>query len=136
MADLSDRDLTLSKFVLYVEYNNKYGNPDLPPHFDADKNEFIFDYQLESNTSWDLGVNMDVHAMEDNSALVFNPNLNIHWRPVKDFEDGEYVRMVFFRFYNAENPTNYSHMKYTQEHDVFADVISFRTSLAIQYHNR
>ena len=49
--------------VTYVEYNNKYGIPNLPPHFDGDNIDLIFNFQFESNTEWALGLDLEVHNL-------------------------------------------------------------------------
>jgi len=114
---------------MVVEYSSEYGTPNLPPHFDGDTNDLIINMQLEANTSWDLGLNTTTYTLEDNSALVFNANTEIHWRVKKDFKPGEYVRMMFVRFYNEENPSDYSHLNLTQTHDIFKDARELRDSL-------
>lgn len=115
--------------ILYVEYSNKFGQPNLPPHFDADKNSLVFDYQLEANTNWDLGVGTKNYPLKDNSALLFNANENIHWRPIKEFKDGEYVRMIFFRLYDKNNRISYKHLDYKQGDPIFQEAIRFREGL-------
>jgi hypothetical protein len=126
-------DLLGTSFVgelsLCVDYSNKYGIPDLPPHFDGDTTEIIVDYQLDSNTTWELGINKEVVSLENNSALVFNPNTNAHWRPRKSFNEGEYVRMVFFRFRNLEKITDYSHLRLSQDDPIYAEARAARDSL-------
>ena len=94
----------------YVEYSNTYGDPLLMPHFDGDTIDLIVDYQLASNTDWNIGVDLKSYKLEDNSAVLFNPNKNIHWRPHKTFKNGEYVRMIFFRFYDPVNTSDYSNL--------------------------
>ena len=89
--------------ITYTRYSAKFGKPNLPPHIDRDKVEVIVDYQYKSNTNWPLGLNKTIYEMEDNSALMFNPNKNIHWRPIKDFDSEEFVEMIFFRFFEIEN---------------------------------
>jgi hypothetical protein len=123
-----DSKLT-AQSVTYVKYSNQYGQPNLPPHFDGDTNELIIDYQLSSNTSWDLGVNKEVYSLTDNSAIAFNPNLNIHWRPIKQFEDGEYVDLIFFRFANENQMSDYSHKRYSLDDPIYKEVVEFRNSL-------
>jgi hypothetical protein len=81
----------------YVKYSLDHGQPNLPPHLDRDKSEIIVNYQYGSNTVWPLGVNKDLYKISNNSALIFNPNTNIHWRPIKNFESDEFVEMIFFR---------------------------------------
>jgi hypothetical protein len=115
--------------VLYVEYNKKYGTPTLPPHFDGEISDIIINYQLDSNTSWDLGIGLDIYRFENNSAILFNPNEHIHWRPHKEFEDDKYVKMIFFRF-NTIPHRDYSYQTYSQDHEVFKEVSNFRNGLA------
>lgn len=126
---LYDKKLITRNSPLCVDYSAKYGKPDLPPHFDGDTNEIIVDFQLSSNTSWDLGLGIEVYSIEDNSALIFNPNTNIHWRPHKQFEDGEYVRMLFFRFFDPANIVDHSDVSYDRNHPIFDEVKAFRDSL-------
>jgi hypothetical protein len=113
----------------YVEYNAKYGQPNLPPHFDGDTNDLIINYQLESNTVWELGLDLQTFRLADNSALVFNANTQVHWRTHKDFKPDEYVKMIFIRFYNSEERSDYSHMRYSQDHEIFKEALDIRDSL-------
>lgn len=126
---ISDIELETGNGAMLTTYSNKYGKPNLPPHFDGDTTDLIINFQLDSNTSWDLGLDMSLHTLEDNSALAFNPNENVHWRPHKEFLDGEYVTMVFFRFRNAIQESDYSHKAYTKRHPIFNEVRAFRDSI-------
>jgi hypothetical protein len=112
-----------------VIYSSEYGQPDLPPHFDGDDNDLIVDLQLDSNTDWSLGLDEHVYKMKDSCALAFNPNKYAHWRPHKEFKDGEYVTMLFFRFYNPIRKSDYSHLKLSQDDPAFNDVRAYRDSL-------
>lgn len=114
---------------LYSEYNNKYGEPNLPPHYDGDICDITIDFQLAANTAWDLGVDNNHYPIENNEALMFNANHHVHWRPHKVFKDGEYVRMIFFRFYNTKNTSDYSHLRLSQDHDAFKEAREYRNSL-------
>lgn len=113
------------------EYNLKYGNPRLPTHFDGDYNDLIINYQLESNTRWSIGVDYNLYQLEDNSAIIFHPNENVHWRPRKKFKDGEFVRMIFFRFHNIKNISDYSYLaNYSPHHEIFAEINKLRDSVS------
>ena len=125
---VSKENLSLAH-AAYAEYSNKYGSPGLPPHFDCDNKDLIINFQLDSNTSWDLGVGFDLISLENNSAAIFNANTNIHWRPFKKFNDGEYVKMIFFRFVNLENMSDYSYLSNNPDNEAFAEVKKFRESL-------
>lgn len=113
---------------LCVIYSAEYGDPRLPPHFDGDFTDFIIDYQLDSSTTWPLGADLSVYPLKDNSAVGFNPNKTIHWRPEKQFQPGEYVTMIFFRFVNSENPSDNSHLPHHPDDEVFKEVAAFRDS--------
>jgi hypothetical protein len=112
-----------------TEYSAEYGQPNLPPHFDGDTHDLIINMQLESNTSWDIGLNTEVYSLEDNSAVVFNGNTETHWRPRKEFKEGEYVRMMFVRFYNEEKLSDYSYLPMHPMDPVFADSHKVRDSI-------
>lgn len=127
-SNFTDMPLTIDHAV-YAEYNAKYGQPNLPPHFDGDTNDLIINYQLDSNTSWDLGLDLKTYALEDNSALVFNANTDIHWRPHKEFKEGEYVKMLFIRFYNSEAKSDYSYVPNHPNNKAFIEAKMLRDSL-------
>jgi hypothetical protein len=124
------KDVVMANPV-WVEYSNKYGDPRLPTHFDGDSNEFIIDFQLSSspNTVWPLGVNSQTYVLEDNSAIAFNPNTNIHWRPNKSFKDGDAIQMLFFRFSDPANPVDYSYLPNHPDDEVFKEVNVFKKTL-------
>jgi hypothetical protein len=114
---------------VFAEYSSQYGQPNLPPHFDGDTNSLIVDYQYKGNTSWGLGVDTKVFEMEDNKAIIFNPNEYPHWRPHKTFKEGEVITMIFFRFPDNSGKTDYSHMRYSQDADIFVDIRKIRDNL-------
>jgi len=126
--DISPNKLKLSH-IMCVQYSSKYGQPNLPPHLDGSDTNIMIDFQLESNTSWDLGIDTEIYPLEDNSLLVFNPNENIHWRPYKTFKDGEYVNMIFARFVDPENLIDYSDKQYLQNDPIFQEINNIRDSL-------
>ena len=127
--ELSGLNLIMNMPPQYVEYSSEYGEPNLNPHYDGDFNEFIIDYQFQSNTSWPLGVDLELHELQDNSAILFRPNGSAHWRPRKTFQPGEYVRMFFFRFFDPNNPADNSHLPNHHQDEAFSEVNAFRDSL-------
>jgi hypothetical protein len=86
----------------YVEYSKKWGDfPDLPLHKDGGEDftglrQIMFDYQLDSNTDWDLIVGEDLISLNNNDACIFNPYLIQHGRPKKIFNDDEYKKNILF----------------------------------------
>jgi hypothetical protein len=114
----------------FAEYSTRYGTPSLPTHFDGDWNDLIINYQLSSNTQWDIGVDLNVYEVKDNAALIFNPNKNVHWRPRKLFKDGDFVRMIFFRFHKLNNISDYSHLSLSREDKIFEAMNKLRDSVS------
>jgi hypothetical protein len=114
----------------FAEYSSRYGQPNLPPHFDGDTNSLIIDYQYKGNTSWGLGVDTTVFEMEDNKAIIFNPNEYPHWRPHKTFEEGEVLTMIFFRFPDRSGNTDYSHKSHSPSDEIFANIRKIRDGLS------
>lgn len=115
-----------------AEYNSKYGSPVLRPHYDGDWTEVIIDFQLSSstNTEWPLGVDLNTYTLDDNSGIAFNPNKGVHWRPHKNFQPGEYVRMIFFRFFNPNNPQNNDDLNEIHPtHEALIAVADYRDAL-------
>lgn len=115
---------------LCVVYSRKYGEPNLPPHFDRDSTDIIVAYQLESSpTVWGLALDEFVYELQDNEALVFNPNLYIHWRPKLQFGPDDFVKMLFFRFVSPENLSDYGHVDYKVHDEIFKDINSLRDEM-------
>lgn len=84
----------------YVEYNPKYGDG-VYPHLNAHKDhpgasDFVLDYQLDANVNWEIGINKDIYSLSNNDALGIVTTKNYHWRAKRKWEDGEYVKMLFF----------------------------------------
>jgi hypothetical protein len=79
-------------------YTNKIGQPNLKMHRDENfkSQRICFDYQLESNTSWDIVVGKDIYHLEDNSGILFSSTDQYHGRPFKAFKDDEYIKLIFF----------------------------------------
>lgn len=100
IQEFSDKDKRNYEFryFMFVEYNNKYGMPNLGPHKDATPFTGSFLCQIESNTSWDLYVDGDPYTLIDNSALLLNVRDQDHWRMHKEFKDGEYIKMLFLHY--------------------------------------
>lgn len=110
-----------------ARYTADAGDPNLPPHFDGDSTDMIATIQIESNKTWGVGVDLEVYEIEDSDAVLFHPNESIHWRPHADFQDGEYVLVMFMRF-KLPKITDYSHKRYSQDDPIFDEVKAYRDS--------
>lgn len=91
------------RYFMFVEYNNKFGIPNLGPHKDSAPFTGSLLCQIESNTSWDLYVDGNPYTLIDNSALLLNVRDQDHWRMHKDFKDGEYIKMLFLHYLDLDD---------------------------------
>lgn len=85
------------------EYNLKYGNPSLNPHFDTTPATYTIDYQLDSNIDWSIFIEGSRFDLKNNEAISINVREDAHWRPQRHFAKGEYTIMIFFHFLDREN---------------------------------
>ena len=85
------------------EYNLKYGDPSLNPHFDTTSATYTVDYQLDSNIDWSIFIEGKRFNLKNNEAISINVRENAHWRPQRHFIEGESTTMIFFHFIDREN---------------------------------
>lgn len=87
-----------------ARYDNTMScKPYLDPHIDNFLDHRItVDVQLKSNTEWPIIVDGESFLLKDNSALIFSGTKNVHWRPEKDFKDGEFVDLLFCHFRDSD----------------------------------
>lgn len=91
------------QYAFFVEYNNKYGIPFLPPHLDQTSSKTTFNYQLRSNIDWSSFVEGKEIELKDNSGFWIDVRDQVHWRRPKVFEDGDFLQMIFFHFIDHRN---------------------------------
>lgn len=126
--------------VTYAEYNLKYGQPKLEVHKDNDPVRsdghnaggagVVLTYQLESNISWQIGNNKDLYTISDNGLLMLYPRRDYHWRAVRDWKDGEFVRVLFFEMLTPNIPPTVEDKEFERE------IRDFRAHLGGNNENR
>ena len=92
--------------------------PLLFPHTDEafDSPRITLDIQLKANTDWGISVensgNESTYTLKDNQAVTFSGTHQVHWRPVREFLDGEYMEMIFchFKVVGMEDPLTVEHI--------------------------
>ncbi len=89
--------------VAFGKYSKEFGKPGLGPHIDEVPSQFTLDYQLDGNTSWPLNIEGKEYLLSNNSAVIFEGESVLHWRPKKDFKDGEFLDMVWFQFIDKDH---------------------------------
>lgn len=91
-------DLELYEYQ-YAKYQKIPGKvlPNLTPHYDDafDGQRFTFDFQIGGNTTWPIVLEGKEFELKNNQALLFSGTHQIHWRTQKEFQDDEYIEMIF-----------------------------------------
>jgi hypothetical protein len=92
--------------------------PLLFPHTDEafDSPRITLDIQLKANTDWGISVdnagNESTYTLKDNQAVTFSGTHQVHWRPAREFLEGEYMEMIFchFKVVGMEDPLTVEHI--------------------------
>ena len=108
--------------VAFGRYSKEFGTPKLGPHMDEVPSQFTLDYQLDGNISWSLNVEGKEYVLENNDALVFEGENVLHWRPKRDFNDGEFLDLMWFQF---REDNHWSH-----KHELRPDYSDFKKRLS------
>ncbi len=87
----------------FVEYNSKYGIPNLPPHVDSTDSGITIIYQLKSNIIWKSMVEGKEIELKNNQAYWINVRDQAHWRRPYSFNNSDFLQMVFFHFADPDN---------------------------------
>ena len=101
-SDKNKRKYSFRYFTL-VEYNNEFGMPQLGPHKDTCAFTGTILCQLKSNIAWDIYVEGIPYMLTDNSALLINARDQDHWRMHKEFNEGDYLKMVFLHYMDLDD---------------------------------
>lgn len=124
VSNMYGRQVVLSEYN-FSRYEKTKSNcqkytywPLLFPHTDEafDSPRITLDIQLKANMDW--GVTVDnsgsesTYTLKDNQALTFSGTHQVHWRPVREFIDGEYMEMIFchFKVVGMEDPLTVEHI--------------------------
>jgi hypothetical protein len=89
------------KELAFCRYANTTGkNPLLFPHYDETFKEqrVTFDIQLRATKPWAIVVEDKPYTLSDNEALFFSGTHQVHWREKLEFEETDYVDMIFCHF--------------------------------------
>lgn len=104
--------------VAFGRYSKEFGIPKLGPHIDEVPSQFTLDYQLDGNISWPLNIEGKEYVLKNNNAVVFEGEVVLHWRPEREFKDGEFLDLMWFQFldndhwsYKYELRPDYSNFK-------------------------
>lgn len=107
--------------VAFGRYSKQFGIPKLGPHMDEVPSQFTLDYQLDGNISWPLNVEGEEFLLNNNDALIFEGEKVLHWRPKREFVDGEFLDLLWFQFIDK------NHWGHTKE--LMPDYAGFKKNL-------
>ena len=99
VANLEIEEYQFARYKKIVDpETGEVKKPNLIPHCDMTFLEprYTFDYQIGGNTTWPLVIEDKEFTLSNNQALTFSGTHQVHWRKIKEFEDHEYIDMVFF----------------------------------------
>jgi hypothetical protein len=119
------------KDIGFQRYKLQYGIPNLKPHIDDQKCQIVFDYQIESNKNWDLVVEGESISLNDNDAVVFEGEKDVHWRNPVHFKSHEYVSMLNFNAVDKDHWSNFTEIDPIGPEDLK----KIRTSIAEKWKN-
>lgn len=106
-----------SRYEKFIKPDGSVSMPKLMPHYDGfPEPRFTFDYQIKSNTSWPLLVEGNELLLEDNQALTFSGTHQIHWRTKKEFQEEEFIDMIFCHLsLPSSQPSSEDHWNFMKE---------------------
>lgn len=109
-----------SRYEKFIKPDGSLSMPRLIPHYDGfPEPRFTFDYQIRSNTSWPLLVEGNELLLEDNQALTFSGTHQIHWRTEKEFQEGEFIDMIFCHlFLPSSQPNSEEHWDFMKAKEI------------------
>ena len=104
-------EYNVSRYEMVQSNCGKTYTPLLYPHTD---DAFIvpkitLDLQLRANVSWDIAVDnwesVTSYTLSDNEMLSFSGTHQVHWRPKREFKQGEFLDMMFLHFEPIDGET-------------------------------
>lgn len=111
--EISGKDdiiLEAYQFARYEKFTRPDGVvsiPKLAPHHDTfDQPRFTFDYQLGGNISWPIFVEGKETILGNNDAVTFSGTHQVHWRPEREWSEGEYLDMIFCHLHSPSIPSS------------------------------
>lgn len=115
----NDLVLEIYQFARYekiIKENNEVLLPYLMPHHDKfPQPVFTFDYQIGGNISWPIVVEGKEVVLSNNEAITFSGTHQVHWRPEREWLDGEYIDMIFCHLQSPSLPANSDSHKETMQ---------------------
>lgn len=90
-------------YTLFVHYEGDNPAPSLYKHKDDNACTYTLDLCLYQTEPWDLWVDNNKYTLQENEALAYYGNEQLHWREKFPNPGNQHVAMVFFHFAEPEH---------------------------------
>ena len=91
----------LPSYTMFVHYEGPKAK--LRKHRDDNACTYTLDMCLYQNQTWDLWVENKSYTLQENQALAYYGNDQIHWREKFPNPDTQHVAMIFFHFVEPDH---------------------------------
>lgn len=88
-------------YSLFSHYEG--GEASLYKHKDDNACTYTIDYCVYQTGPWDLFVEDEPYTLQENQALAYYGNDQLHWRDSFPYKESGYVAMIFFHFVEPEH---------------------------------
>jgi hypothetical protein len=108
--------------------------PSLGEHYDTNMGgpRITFDIQMASNIDWPISVEGKTYSIKDNQAIMFSGTNQKHKREFKEFEDSQYLHMLFIHLGESEEDTEKCY--YCNEKALYTDVADYKMVAVCKKH--
>jgi hypothetical protein len=94
-------DTLLPSYAMFAHYEGPKAN--LQKHRDDNACTYTIDMCVYQNYLWDLWVENKPYTLQENQALAYYGNDQIHWRERFPKPDNQHVAMIFFHFVEPDH---------------------------------
>lgn len=91
-------DTLMPTYTLFVHYEGDNPPPSLYKHKDDNACTYTLDVCLYQTDTWDLWVDDKSYTLQENEALAYYGNDQMHWREAFPNPGKQHVAMMFFHF--------------------------------------
>lgn len=91
-------DTLLPSYTLFSHYEGRDPAPSLYRHKDDNACTYTIDLCLYQTEPWDLWVDGKSYTLQENEALAYYGNEQLHWRESFPNPGSQHVAMIFFHF--------------------------------------
>jgi len=99
--EVFNSDALIPSYSLFAHYEGEEAN--LWKHVDDNACTYTIDMCVYQSDPWDLWVEGKPYSLEENQALAYYGNDQMHWREDFPKKDSQHVAMIFFHFVEPDH---------------------------------